>query len=178
MDTRTVTVTLQSGVPPDWTHKLVLQFYRLAWANPDIVLGAIENTLVPAINTLEWFLGYDYLGFEMNWIRWETTLYYKQRESPAIPIAAILYYVAVITVGVGIIILGLAWYERERRITYTRVAKLKLLEEGKLTPEQYEELVEAEKEEPAPWEKVAGIGIIILLLLIVLVFLRGRRRRT
>ena len=164
------------GIPPDWTHKLVLQFYRLPWALPDLVLGAIERTLVPAINAFEWLLGYDYLGFEMNWTRWDITLYYKQRASPAIPIAAIFWAIVTILAGVGIIILSLTWYERERRITYTRATKLKLLEEGKLTQEEYEELIEAEKDEPAPWEKVVSFGIIILILFIIFVFLRGRRR--
>ena len=165
---RTVVVYAKAPVE-EWTHKLVIYYYRLPWAVPSVVEGAVSATLIPILNALEWLFGYDYVGHDFDWEGMTISVYYAQRGTPAITAAAlalILKAVAVLLIAVGLVILGLAWFVRELKQYETFKSKADMLKEGAITSEEYRELVAAQKEDPAPWEKVVGLGIILILLLL------------
>jgi len=176
------TVTAMAPAPPKpppsgWTHKLIMDFYRLPWASYSAVVSAIEITLIPFVNALEWFLGYTYLDYSLDWKGMRLTLYYRQKGTPAIPLATILGLVAVILIAVGFIILGLHWLAGEVEEAVAKATKADLLREGKLTSEQYTELIEAETTQPAPWETAIGWGVIILILILAYVLLKPKGER-
>jgi len=173
---------------PEWTHKLVIYFWKLPWATYDAVKAAVESTLIPAINAFEFFMGYDYLGYVLDWQKDTITLYYRQRIAPlgrkmfAPPLAAILAAIALILISVGIIIFGLAWYEGQKLAMREQLTLEQLLEEGKITPEEYAEYKEQFKKHPPAWYeaipeaiKYAVYGGIAIALIFFLGSLLARR---
>ena len=172
---------------PEWTHKLVLYFWKLPWATYDAVKAAVESTLIPTINAFEFFMGYDYLGYVLDWQKDTITLYYRQRSSMsrkmfAPPLAAILAAIALILISVGIIIFGLAWYEGQKLAMREQLTLEQLLEEGKITPEEYAEYKEQFKKHPPAWYeaipeavKYAVYGGIAIALIFFLGSLLARR---
>jgi len=170
----------ESPAPPPegWTHKLVMYYYRLPWTNYSSAKAWFENVVIPIVNAFEWFLGYDYLGYSFDWEGMTCTAFYRQKGSPAIPLAAIYAAIAVIgLIAIGIIILGLAWLRGTITEAETKATKADLLREGKITQEQYTELMTAESTQPAPWEKAVGWGVIILVLILAYVLLKPRGER-
>ncbi|NVM23723.1 MAG: hypothetical protein HWN68_18335, partial [Desulfobacterales bacterium] len=159
--------------PPDeWTHKLILYYYRLPWADAASVEGAINTLLIPTLNGLEWLLGYDYVSHQHDWKGMTITVYYAARGTPVVPIWGILLAIGVLLLGVGVVIMGAAWCIAEVTKYEGFKTKSQMLKEGTITTEEYKELLAAQKENPAPWEKALGWGAIIIILLL----LAGARR--
>lgn len=172
---RVVTVTAIEEAVPEWTHKLVIYYYRLPWAVPSIVEGAVSATLIPILNGLEWLFGYDYVGHDFDWEGMTLTVYYAARGTPAVSVWGILLAVGVLLIGVGVVIMGVAWFVGEWRKYEAFKTKSDMLREGTITTDEYKELVAAQKEEPAPWEKVVGVGAIIIFGLVLLALAPKRR---
>ena len=156
-----ITIEVPITAVPEWTHKLVIYFWKLPWATYDSVKGAVETLLIPTINAFEFFMGYDFLGYVLDWRNDTITLYYRQRtfslnrKSFAPPLAAIIAAIALLLISVGIIIFALAWYEGQKLAMREQITLEQLLEEGKITPEEYAEYKEQFKKSPPAWyEKI------------------------
>jgi len=152
----TQSITIKVG-PTEWTHRLILYIWKLPYATKEQVKAIIESSLIPTINAFEFFMGYDFIGYTLDWDNDVIILYYRQRfvsfsvMSFAPPLAAIALAIFGILIAVGIIIMGLAWYQREQRIATEQKTLEDWVEEGKITPEEYVEYRELFEKNPPAW---------------------------
>jgi hypothetical protein len=133
---------------PQYTNELRVYFLKLPWATQE-ALEDIMPRVVDSVNTVIVPLGYQYVGYSINWDESYFSLYYLKTGTPAIPLQTILAYIIVSLFAVGLIIVGLAWLEHEKvQETYVREQSeinkqiLELYEEGKITYEQALQLMQ------------------------------------
>lgn len=155
--------------PPDATHCLKCGYHNFLGFTQQDIKGKIEATVVPVVNTILAPLGWQYLGVGVFGDHFE--IYYKEA-SPAEPVtlsicASILFSIALIVLGIAIISVAWVYLETKKMLAEAKADKKKLLDEGKITSEQYKELIEAQAEE----DMMKGLGDLFkwgIILLIVM----------
>ena len=165
--------------PPDATHCLKCGYHNFLGYSQQDIKRKVEATVVPVVNTILNPLGWQYLGTGVFGNYFE--LYYKEA-SPAEPVtisicASILWAIALIVLGLAIISVAWMLIRTAELKAEAKADKKKLLEEGKITSEQYKELIEAQAEE----DMMKGLGDlfkwgIILLIVMAVAGALGKRR--
>lgn len=166
-------------VPPDATHCLRCGYHNLLGLTQQDIKGKVEATIVPVVNGVLAPLGWQYIsvGVYGDYVE----IYYKEA-SPAEPITVgtcitILTLITIIIINVVIVWVAWVYIETQKMKAEAKADKKKLLEEGKITNEQYTSMIEAQAEE----DMFGAIGDIFPLLLIFLIIMAitgavGRRR--
>ncbi len=163
--------------PSDATHCLKCGYHNFLGLTQQDIKGKVEATVVPVVDTFLKPLGWQYLGVGVFGNYFD--LYYKEA-SPAVAITTgllitILVSVTIIILGVCITVIKFLEVEKEKLVTEAKVDKKELLDEGKITSDQYTELVKAQEEEEkglGDLIKWAIIGFMIFAIFGAL----GRRR--
>ena len=155
--------------PPDATHCLRCGYHNLLGYKQEELKAKVKATIVPVVNTVLAPLGWQYIDVGMFGKYFE--IYYKEA-SPAEPIttATIVTIVTLITIIiVGLVIAWVAWVFLATQMEYAKAKqdKKKLLEEGKITNEQYTQLIEAQK----PEDMLGGLGDLLKWGIIALIIL-------
>jgi hypothetical protein len=148
---------------PQYTNELRVYFLKLPWLTREPLEGMIPR-IADIVNTIIVPLGYRYIGYRINWDESYFSLYYLKVGTPAIPLG----YIVAALFAIGIIVIGIAWYEHEKvQETYivqqAEINKqiLKLYEEGKLTYEQAQQLMQQSQIKiPSPPCSLLGIATI------------------
>jgi hypothetical protein len=137
-------VNYEAVYTPQYTNELRVYFLKLPWLTKESLEGMMPR-IADSVNTIIVPLGYQYVGYRINWDDSYFSLYYLKVGTPAIPLGTIVLALF----AIGIIVLGLAWYEHEKvQETYiveqSEIKKqiLKLYEEGKITYEQALQLMQ------------------------------------
>jgi hypothetical protein len=141
-------VNYEVAYAPQYTNELRVYFLKLPWATKEALEGIVPR-IADTVNTIIVPLGYRYIGYRINWDESYFSLYYLKTGTPAIPLQTILAYIVVLLIAAGALVWGLAWLEQGRvQETYVREQAdinkqiLKLYEEGKLTYEQAQQLMQ------------------------------------
>ena len=155
--------------PPDATHCLRCGYHNLLGYKQEELKAKVKATIVPVVNTVLAPLGWQYIDTEVFGNYFE--IYYKEA-SPAEPITTgtIITILTLITIIIiGLVIISIAWVYLETMKEYAKAKqdKKKLLEEGKITNEQYTQLIEAQK----PEDMLGDIGEILKWGIIALIIL-------
>jgi len=174
----TVTPTLS---PADlW--ELRIHFLKLPWANE--ALGrSILNSLASAVGPIVERFGYKYLKIECNWAESYYSLFFIKTGSPIGMLAAVLAIgavIAAILAGAGLVLMGLSWWQgsqnREQEITQEKdfISYLNdLLNQGKITAEQYAQLLEAYRKQKGQIE-IPWTGLMIVAVALGGIYLLGK----
>jgi hypothetical protein len=160
-------INYETAYIPQYTNELRVYFLKLPWATQE-ALESIMPRIADSVNTIIVPLGYQYVGYRINWDESYFSLYYLKTGTPTIPLQTILVYIIASLFAVGLIIIGLAWLEQGRvQETYVREQAdinediLRLYEEGKLTYEQAQQLMQLSQIKiPSPLCSLLGIATI------------------
>jgi len=155
--------------PPDATHCLKCGYHNLLGYSQDTIKAKVKATIVPVVNGVLVPLGWQYIDVGVFGDKFE--IYYKEA-SPAEPIttATIITILTLITIIIiGVVIAWCAWVylETQREYAKAKQDKKQLLEEGKITKEQYTQLIEAQK----PEEMLGGLGDIFKWIIIFMIIM-------
>lgn len=166
-------------VPPDATHWLRCGYHNLLGLSQEDIKAKVKATIVPLVNGILAPMGWAYISVGVYGDYFE--IYYKEA-SPVEPVTAGIASLILVTICVcviGFVIVWVSWIYRETKMELAKAKqdKKKLLEEGKITNEQYTSMIEAQAEE----DMFGAIGDIFPLLLIFLIIMViagavGRRR--
>ena len=168
-------------VPPDATHCLHCTYHNFIGLSQQDIRGKVEGVVVPLVNGILAPMGWQYISVGVYGNYFE--IYYKEA-SPAIVVTAgvIIAILALVTACIlGICITLIKWFDmlKEKELTQAKVDKKELLEEGKISQEQYTELIKAqEEEEKDMWGGLMGMLPLILIFIILMAITGavGRRR--
>jgi len=154
-------------VPPDATHCLRCGYKNFFGYSQETIRSKAKATLVPVVNGFVAPLGWQYIdvGIFGDYLE----IYYKEA-SPAVAITTGLVITILVTVSViwiGFVFLWVKWVELETQKMYAEAKqdKKELLDEGKITNEQYTELVIEQKPEE---DMMKGIFPLLILLIIII----------
>jgi len=150
---------------PQYTNELRVYFLKLPWATKE----ALESTMprvADTVNTVIVPLGYQYVGYGINWDESYFSLYYLKTGTPAVPLPQIIILLGIIATIV--IPICVVWYEHEKVqeiyvVEQVEINKqiLKLYEEGKITYEQAQQLMkQSQIKIPSPPCSLLGIATI------------------
>jgi len=127
---------------PTYTNELRVYFVKLPWSSEESLKSTMP-LITGAVNPIIEALGYKFVTYSINWNDGYFSLYYNKLGTPAVPLALILGAIGVILLGIGLILYDIAWLEASKvQEEYIRSQKelyqdvLNLVNEGKLTPEQ------------------------------------------
>ena len=167
-------------VPLDATHCLRCGYHNLMGYSQDDIKGKVQATVVPVVNGVLTPLGWQYISVGVYGDYFE--IYYKEA-SPAEPIttATVITILTLITILIlGLVVAWVAWVylETGKMKAQAKADKKKLLDEGKITSEQYKELIEAQAEEEDMFKTIGDILPLILVFIIIMVIAGavGKRR--
>ncbi|MBS7252029.1 MAG: hypothetical protein KIH08_15760 [Candidatus Freyarchaeota archaeon] len=169
-----------SKEPEDYTHKLVVYLQFREGIDKVAFENVVKSYLSP-INKIIEPLGYKFLGYMIDWSG-KLTLFYRVGGSPLVTVAVltkILILVLFAFLAVGAIVIGLSWYAREERLTSLQTDLKKLLEDGKITSEQYLKGLETQGLIQAKETIVSNLTYIILIIgviIAVIIILQLRRK--
>jgi len=154
-------------VPPDATHCLRCGYHNLLGLTQQDIKGRVQSTIVPVVNGVLAPMGWQYISVEVFGDYFE--IYYKEA-CPVEPVTTgtvitILTLITVIIVGLVIIWVTWVYLETKRELAKAKEDKKKLLEEGKITNEQYKSLIEAQAKE----DMLGGLGDLLKWGLIALI---------
>ena len=165
--------------PPDATHCLKCGYHNFLGLTQQDIKGKVEAIVVPLVNGILAPLGWQYISVGVFGDHFE--IYYKEA-SPAEPITigtciTILTLITILILGIVVAWVAWVYLETGKMKAEAKADKKKLLEEGKITNEQYKELIEAQAEE----DMLGDIGELLKWALILLIVLAvagalGRRR--
>ena len=155
--------------PLDATHCLRCGYHNLLGMSQETIKGKVKGVVVPVVNGILAPMGWQYLGVGVFGDYFE--IYYKEA-SPAEPITTgtvitILTLISIIILTIVIAWVAWVYLETKRELAKAKQDKKKLLEEGKITNEQYTQLIEAQAEE----DMFGALGDILPLLFIFLIIM-------
>lgn len=155
--------------PPDATHCLRCGYHNLLGLSQEDIKGKVESVVVPVVNGVLAPMGWCYIGVGVFGDYFE--IYYKEA-SPVEPVTTgtvitILTLITIIIINVVIVWVTWVYIETQKMKAQAKADKKKLLEEGKITNEQYTQLIEAQAEE----DMFKGIGDILPLLLVFIIIM-------
>jgi len=155
--------------PPDATHCLRCGYHNLLGLTQQDIKGKVEASVVPIANKVLAPLGWQYVGVGVFGDYYE--IYYKEA-SPAVAITtglliAILTTICVLVLGIVVVWVTWVYLETKKDLAQAKADKKKLLEEGKITKEQYTSLIEAQAKE----DMLAGLGDLLKWGLIAVIVL-------
>jgi len=142
----TITPTPTPTVP-SYTNELRVYFVKLPWSNEESLKSTMP-IITGAVNPIIEALGYKFVTYSINWNEGYFSLYYSKLGTPAVPLGLVFGAVVGILLGIGLILYSIAWLEsskiqeqyiRSQTEIYQDV--LNLVNEGKLTPEQAEAIL-------------------------------------
>jgi len=166
-------------VPPDATHCLRCGYHNLLGITQEEIKGKVKGVIVPVVNGVLAPMGWAYIDVGVYGDYFE--IYYKEA-SPAEPITVgtcitILTLICVLVLMFVIVWVAWVYIETQKMKAEAKQDKKKLLEEGKITNEQYTSMIEAQAEE----DMFGAIGdifplLLIFLIIMVIIGVVGRRR--
>jgi len=166
-------------VPPEATHCLRCGYHNLMGYTQQEIKTKVESTIVPVVNAILVPMGWVYCGVGVFGDYFE--IYYRATPVEPVTMAICLKILFLITVIIiGIVIAWVAWvYLKTNEMkAQAKIDKKQLLEEGKITKEQYEALIKAQAEEDT-WGSIAEMIKWALIAMIILAIIgalpKGRR---
>lgn len=164
-------------VPPDATHCFRMGYHNFFGYSQETIRSKVKGVVVPVVNGFVAPLGWQYIDVGVFGDYFE--IYYKEA-SPAVAITtglviSILTTVCIIIIGLVIVWVKFVELEIEKMYAEAKADKKELLEEGKITNEQYTELVEEQKPEKDMLGDILPM-LIILIIIIALAGIAGKRR--
>ena len=157
--------------PVDATHMLKCGYRNFLGLSQESIKSKVKAIVVPVVNTVLAPMGWQYIDVGVFGDYFE--IYYKEA-SPAEPVTTttvggILFSIALIILGIAIISVAWCIVETGRMKAEAKADKKKLLEEGKITSEQYTELIESQAEEDMLGDigELLKWGIIAIIVLAV-----------
>jgi len=165
--------------PPDATHCLKCGYHNFLGYSQETIKAKVKQIIVPITNSILVPMGWQYIDTEVFGNYFE--IYYKEA-SPVEPVTtltvgsiATLIVIAII----GIAVISVAWVYIATLMEYAKAKadKKKLLEEGKITNEQYTQLIAEQK----PEDMLGGLGDLlkwglVLILVLAITGAIGRRK--
>ena len=156
-------------VPPDATHYLKCGYHNLLGLSQEDIKNKVKGVVVPVVNGVLVPMGWQYLGVGVFGDRFE--IYYKEA-SPVEPVTTTITIslgtlLAVIIIGIVVVYVVWVYRETKKELAKAKADKKKLLEEGKITNEQYTSLIEAQAEE----DMFGALGDILPLLLVLIIIM-------
>ena len=154
-------------VPPGASHCLRCGFHNLLGLTQEDLKGKVESIVVPLVNGIVAPFGWQYISVGVYGDYFE--IYYKEA-SPAEPITVgtiitILTLITIIIINVVIVWVAWVYIETQKMKAQAKADKKQLLDEGKITNEQYTSMIEAQAEE----DMFGALGDIIPLILFLLI---------
>lgn len=147
-----VFVSAQAPPPPppsQATNELRIYFIKLPWASEGLARNIVDR-LAGAIAPIIQPLGYRLTGTRLNWSSSYFSFFFLKVATPAIGLAAIGLIAIGILIAAGLLLYTIAWIQQgvvvEQVVkTQGQIAEdaAKLLGEGKITREQYTEILTA-----------------------------------
>ena len=143
-------------------YELRIYFLKLPWAN-EALGNSILNSLAEAVNPIIQPLGYRYIKTECTWDQSFYSIYFEKTGSPVIPLAAIAVAVLAIFLGIGLLLNYLEWRRANDILVKAKADETAiknnltdLLAQGKITPEQYAEIMKqmSESGREIPWTNI------------------------
>jgi hypothetical protein len=140
--TPTPTPTTPTPTTPTYTNELRVYFVKLPWASEESLKSAMP-VITGAVNPIIEALGYKFVTYSINWNDSYFSLYYSKLGTPAVPLTLVIVAIVGALFSIGLILYSIAWLEsskvqeqyiRSQTDLYQDV--LNLVNEGKLTPEQ------------------------------------------
>ena len=164
-------VKVYSARGPADIYELRLFFIKGPWANEALATSILQS-LASAVNPIIQPLGYRYIKTECNWTQSYYSVWFEKTGSPVIPLAAILAVIVGIGLLVSIFFYAVGFYHQGKAAEQQAInesdfqASLdKALAEGKITPEQYAQMLTAYRQATAqmgiPWNNILILAAVL-----------------
>jgi len=160
--------------PPTYIYTLKITFMKMAWFNQAAFEGIVNTAIVTPVKPIIGALGYTYTATTIDYKNStvEVNMQFSGAGSPAITAAVLGAIVVGAIIGVGLIVIGVAWYKQaqvqEKHEVTTQEAQAQLyqaLQAGLISSEQYTEIMK--KLEEAPPAGIDWTTMVIPALLII-----------
>ena len=159
---------VESIVPPDATHCLRCGYRNFVGYSQETIKQKVKTIVVPVVNTVLSPIGWQYIDAECYGNYFE--IYYKEA-CPVEPVTtatviSILQLIVIAIIGICVTFVAWVFLEVKKMEAQAKIDKKKLLEEKKITSEQYVDLIGSQKEEDM-WGSLKWILILVLFIVIL-----------
>lgn len=164
--------------PLTYIYTLRITLLKLSWFNKSAFEGIVGSTIVPAVIPIIGALGYTHLKtyYEYKNSTVDVNMQFSGAGSPPIPLVAIVAAIAGILIGIGLIVIGIAWYKQAEVQEKHEVTKQEVvssldeaLAKGLITSEQYTEIMsKLEAGAGIDWQSLLIIGLVGFGAIVVL----------